>query len=96
MEIVINKCYGGFSLSKEACELLIKQGIDFGLEYGFLPGDVERTDTRLIEVVKTLGPKRASGEFAELAIIKIPDGIEYEIEEYDGIEWVAESHKTWH
>jgi len=30
-----------------------------------------------------------------LKIVDIPDGVEWEIEEYDGMEWVAEKHRTW-
>ena len=26
---------------------------------------------------------------------KIPDDVEWYVEEYDGIEWVAEVHRTW-
>lgn len=29
MEVAINKCFGGFSLSQEACKRLIKLGINF-------------------------------------------------------------------
>jgi len=30
-----------------------------------------------------------------LAIVEIPDDVEYTIEEYDGNEHVAEAHRTW-
>ena len=48
----------------------------------------------LIKVIKELGGK-ADGQCAELKIIKIPSEIEYEIKEYDGLEHVAEVHRTW-
>ena len=55
---------------------------------------VDRSDPQLIQVIEQLG-KEANGGCADLKIIDIPDGIEYEIEEYDGTEWVAEKHRTW-
>jgi len=33
-------------------------------------------------------------EFANLQIVNIPDDVEFEIEEYDGMEWVAEKHRN--
>jgi hypothetical protein len=57
--------------------------------------NLDRSDSVLIGIVEELGSKEASGMGAELKIIEIPDGIEYEIEEYDGVEWVAEKHRTW-
>lgn len=83
MEIVINECYGGFSLSKEAYEWL-------GLEwdgYGFKYGDIEkRTDPKLIECVKTLKDK-ADGRFANLQVVKIPEeATDWKLDEYDGCE----------
>lgn len=56
--------------------------------------DIERADPLLIEVVEKLGEK-ANGEYAKLGIIEIPDGVEYEIKEYDGLEHIAEKHRTW-
>lgn len=47
----------------------------------------------LIAVVKKLG-KKANGMCADLKIIKIPVDVKYTIEEYDGIEWIAEEHET--
>ena len=48
----------------------------------------------LIQVVKELG-KKANGSCADLKIVKIPSDVEYTIEEYDGLEHIAEKHKTW-
>jgi hypothetical protein len=30
-----------------------------------------------------------------LRIVEIPDGVEWHISEYDGIEHIAENHRTW-
>src|ERR1700690_1726237 len=51
--------------------------------------DIERTDLDLIRVVEELGDK-ANGKFANLSVVEIPDGIEWEIDEYDGNETVEE------
>lgn len=53
-----------------------------------------RAHLLLIRVVEHLGEK-ANGSCAELAVVEIPDGVEYEIDEYDGNEHVAEVHRTW-
>lgn len=53
-----------------------------------------RHDPDLIEVVRELGD-RAAGHCAELRIVEIPDGVDYQIEEYDGNEHIAEVHRTW-
>ena len=90
MKIVINKCYGGFSLSEAAYEELGLKWDGYG--YGF-NGDDKRTDPEMIAVVEKLGGA-ASGKFAELQVVEIPDGIDYRIEDYDGIEWIAEG-RTW-
>lgn len=54
----------------------------------------DRTDPLLIECIEALG-EEASGSCAELKIVEIPDGTDYEIEEYDGNEHIAEKHQTW-
>lgn len=53
-----------------------------------------RTNPDLIEAVETLG-KKAYGQFASLAIVEIPDNVEWEIGEYDGTEWIQELHRRW-
>jgi len=142
MKVVINVCFGGFGLSDEAYEELIKLGIPvrkyepekrgedgryirpennkgqiiFDREltpenedecpdlyrkgHGILGRyweswlDDDRTNPLLVQTVEKLGEK-ANGRCAELKIVEIPDGTEYTIEEYDGWEHIAESHRTW-
>jgi hypothetical protein len=53
-----------------------------------------RTDPDIIAIVEELGD-RANGRCAQLEIVEIPDGIEYEIYEYDGVETIHEKHRTW-
>lgn len=63
-------------------------------EQTFQPREIARDDPFLIQVVDELG-KKADGSHAELKIVEIPDDVEWQIEEYDGSEWVAEKHRTW-
>lgn len=161
MKIVINKCFGGFSLSPMAVKAMADRAgrpcfffthnspdggpIDFGHYYPLsvkeaqetkfglvsafdIPNpqevlvsqqnwheldqegkkasnelyrkhrlddrDVPRDNADLVAVVEQLG-NEASGQCAELGIVEIPDGAEWSIEEYDGNEHVAESHRIW-
>lgn len=56
--------------------------------------DIPRDDAALLQVVEEMG-SRANGRSASLHIVEIPDGVEWEVEEYDGKEWIAERHRTW-
>lgn len=110
-EIVINNNCGGFGLSDEAIRLyLTKKGIEFtkkpsrwdstGIDFYinddkfFSVRDIKRDDPILVELVKELNIA-SFGECATLKIIEIPDDVEWQIEEYDGSEWVAEKHRVW-
>lgn len=53
-----------------------------------------RAHPLVVRVVEELGEK-ANGRHAKLAVVEIPDEIEWEIDEYDGIERIAERHRTW-
>jgi len=53
-----------------------------------------RTDKRVVNVIEKLG-KAANGRCAELKVIEIPDEIQYEISDYDGIETIHELHQSW-
>ena len=90
MKIVINRCHGGFSLSDKALVLYYKLS---GNE-GMYSRDIPRDDLHLVKVVETLA-KEANGRYAALTIVDIPDDVEWQIEEYDGMEWVAEVHRIW-
>lgn len=116
--IVINSCYGGFSLSHEAIMMyseMAKLNLGFvedkkyeglGLIHYYLDGEVDdvhywsdrrisRDDPDLVNVVAALG-EAANGRCADLKIVEIPKGVDWEICEYDGKEWVAEVHRTWY
>ena len=55
----------------------------------------DRTDSKLIQVIEELGESVAGGRFAKLKIVEIPDGIKWEIDEYDGNEDIYEVHRSW-
>lgn len=157
MKVVINRCYGGFSLSNRAIKAVAeRKGIPchffrrsdglrgpyvritdqeafdssdlFGI-YAFrvesadlIPDqsdfsslsleqrkasnaaydavsvpycrDIPRDDADLVAVVEGMG-KAANGRRAELEVIEIPDGIDWEVDEYDGLERVVEAHRSW-
>ena len=60
----------------------------------FTDRDLARDDPYLVAVVEELG-EAANGRFAELKVIEMPADVNWDIEEYDGSEWVAERHRTW-
>lgn len=62
----------------------------------YIPSRPEnRTDPDLIKVIEELGSENASGGCAKLKIVEIPDGVQWEIDEYDGIETIHEVHRSW-
>lgn len=78
MKIVINKCFGGFEVSKEALKEL---GVDYWGE-----DEDARMDSRLVALVEK-DPEKASGWCAKLAVVEIPDeATDYHLDEYDGFE----------
>lgn len=90
MKVVINCDWGGFGLSDEALELYAsKKGIT--LKYDC---DIARDDPVLVEVVEQLGTK-ANGGYSDLKIVEIPDDVDWYIVDYDGVEHIAERHRTW-
>lgn len=141
MKIVINKCYGGFSLSAKAiarlAELQGRKAYFFrslGYKKGYAPvanplkddfieafdtpevlyhtikqpleanawyqahnltcRPEDRSDPLLVQVVEELG-EEADGPCAALRIVEIPNGTNWEIDDYDGNESISESHRSW-
>lgn len=56
--------------------------------------DIARDDPAMVQAVQELGDA-ANGGYAELVVVDIPDDVEWTIKEYDGMEHVAEAHRTW-
>jgi len=90
--IVINDCYGGFGLSDPAFERY-KESASI-TDPVFLYYEIARDDPYLVKIVKEMGPT-ANGPCANLKIVEVPADVDWIIQEYDGIEWVAEQHRTW-
>ena len=99
MKIVINTCYGGFELSGEAFALYHEiKGLTVSSTFtkdSFTEYDIKRDDPALVQVVEQLGDE-ANGLCSNLVVVEIPDDVKWVIEEYDGIEHIAEVHRTWH
>ena len=149
MEVILNKCYGGFGVSEKCYDLYaeklgkkvfryIDDGIqsydcafplwpkkkvtleeacnsfhvdhffkDFGDKFESYNGHPcwdddcyiylsreHRENSVLIECIKELG-EDANGLYAELKVVEIPDNMEYEIDEYDGIETLHQAVPKW-
>lgn len=79
MKIVINRCFGGFSLSDSCAQ---------ALGCSRYPDEDIRTDARLIAMVEQ-DSASASGSCARLAVVEIPDtATDWELTEYDGAEGI--------
>jgi hypothetical protein len=79
MKIVINKCFGGFSVNDNIVEML-------NLESRYDLED-DRTNSKLIELIES--GEDVNGEYSDLVVVEIPDdATDYMINEYDGYETV--------
>lgn len=108
MKIVINRCFGGFCISRAAAEHMAKNGSEqakLDLEngtkyfYGFgyskkYKNGYDRADPLLVAAIEELGDA-ADGNDAKLKVVEIPDGISWEIDDYDGKEQVKEKSSYW-
>lgn len=63
-------------------------------EYSIYDRDISRNDPDLVQVVEELRSE-ASDNLADLRIVEIPDDVEWEIDDYDGMESVEEVHRSW-
>ena len=98
-KIVVNRCFGGFNLSETAKNMYNQATAGIPRpEHWHMITDVDRDDPFLVQIVENMGVEAASGDFSKLAIVEIPDDVPADgwiIQEYDGVEWVAEKHRTW-
>jgi hypothetical protein len=56
---------------------------------------IKRDDPVLVDIVREMG-EAADGPLASLRVVQLPADVDWQVEEYDGQEWVAERHRTWH
>jgi hypothetical protein len=93
-KVVINTCFGGFGLSDEAIAMFrMRKGIAAN-ERTTYADELARDDYDLVYVVETLGEK-ANTSYSQLKVVEIPADVEWQIEEYDGSEHIAEQHRIW-
>jgi hypothetical protein len=93
LDIAVNRCFGGFSLSEKAVEELCKRIGDPKIEsYSFqcYSEIYPRHHPDLIKVIKELGDE-ADGQFAQIDIDYIEEIYKehYSISEYDGMERIV-------
>lgn len=81
-KVVISNCYGGFGLSDKALELICKRK---GIHGPLFHWQLKRDDEDLIAVIEELGTE-AEGNNSALKIFEFDKGVEYTIDEYDGME----------
>ena len=60
----------------------------------FSDSNIPRDDPVLVHLVEEMG-EAANGRCAELEVVEIPNDVDFAIEENDGMEWIAEKHRTW-
>ena len=89
--IVINVRHGGFGLS-DVAQARYQELV--GTPFPEYDWEAPRDCEYLVQTVQELGEK-ANGPHARLKIVEVPDGVDWTVMEYDGMEWVAEAHRTW-
>ena len=90
-KIVINAEHGGFDLSDAGYLKYIELSNKPIPEYRW---EVERDCPYLVQTVQELG-EAVNTRYSSLKVVEVPDGVDWTICEYDGLEWVAEAHRTW-
>lgn len=58
--------------------------------------DNVREDKDLIEIIEQYGSKKCSGIFSSLKVVEIPDDVQWEIDDHDGLESIHEVHRVWY
>ena len=108
MKVVINRCFGGFSISHKCAEYMAARGNERARKeleesedgfygYGYvkgMDGGYDRTDPDLISAIETMGDE-VNGQCANLKLVEIPDGTKWELDDYDGLETIEECHRSW-
>jgi len=90
MKVVINRKYGGFGLSQRALDRY-NELTDRNVKYHW---DIPRNDPMLVQMVEELG-EEANNRYSDLKVVNIDDDIAWYIHDYDGMEEIHETHRSW-
>jgi len=90
-KVVINTCYGGFGLSESS---LVEYKRRKNTTEDIWHWDIPRDCPHLVAMVEE-GGTDVNGQYSDLKVVNVPDDANWYIEEYDGMEHVAERHRTW-
>lgn len=112
MKVVINRCFGGFSISLDAGRFMAARGnavakaevdeydakhAETWFGYGYIGNNNGyKRDDADLVAAVETLGEAANGDCASLKVVEIPDGTDWEISEYDGNEHVAQKHATWY
>jgi hypothetical protein len=84
INILVNKCFGGYSLSEEAAEATRHIADRYELE-----SLSYRTNPEILRVFDVMGSEEFSGYASKIKKVSIPDtATDWIINEYDGLETV--------
>ena len=97
-KIVINKCFGGFALSDARMALYATlKGVtahpdddDFPIQQWLIP----RNDPDLVSVVQQI-PEDEGIVGTDLRVIEIPDDVDWQIDDWDGMEHIVDRKRIW-
>ena len=93
IDIVICCSHAGFKLHPSTIEAYCKSRAIPGpgnVEHCLNIDDIKRDDPLLVTLVRTMEKDNES-----LKVVTIPADIDWKINDYDGMEWVEESHRVW-
>ena len=92
---MINRCYGGFQLSREACNLYLN-AVGYVFNKHYVTREIKRHDAIMVQIVKELG-KRANTKYSEIDFSVIHPKYEnfYDVEEYDGMENIVVHYEAY-
>lgn len=85
MKVIINTDFGGFGLSDKALALYEERTGHKIAKYA--SGTEYREDPVMISIVEELG-EEANNKYSDLEVVEIPDGYNYDIDYYDGLEHI--------
>jgi hypothetical protein len=99
MELLLNKCIGGFGFSVKFCKLFLET-YGFELKELCIDGDRDfmftiniRTNAKVLELFKMVGSKFASSPTSDLEIVTVNDNSEFYIDDIDGVEEIVYTYE---